>query len=170
MPWSRDPSVIHRQGHDYWRTWFLDECEQARLFGLNQKHLGLVRLPGKSIVPYQAGTRLYLEDAPWFPHTGELTHRVCGPYEVEPTSPLPQGAVPVHRAGDAIIVYKEAHPERGPWRDGSRLRRVDGQALRYRQLASEYNFFPFRFRIVPASDWRAEQVPHPASGHCWLCV
>ncbi len=170
MAWSRDPSVVNRRGNDYWRTWFLEECEEASLFGLNQKHLGLLTLSGKNIAPYQAGTRIYLEDAPWFPHKQMLFHRVCGPYEVRSTDEPAEGAVVIHRVGGAVIVYRETHPECGPWRDRWRTRCIEGETVRYKQMASEYSFFPLRFRIVRSTDWRAEQVPHPVSGHCWLCV
>lgn len=26
--------VIHHEGMDYWRTWFLEECETNKLFGV----------------------------------------------------------------------------------------------------------------------------------------
>lgn len=170
MPWSRDPSVVHRRGHDYWRTWFIDECEQAKLFGVTGKHVDLLSLSGKGVVPYRPGTHLFLEDAPWFPHTGQRFHRVCGPYEVEAVLVRPAGAIPVHRVNGAVIVYKDPRADSGPWHDGSRRRRVGGETLRFRQIASEYDYFPYRFRIVPTAGCGAEEVLHPVSGHCWLCV
>ena len=177
MPWTKDPSVVHRGGHDYWRTWFVEECEQARLFGVTGKHLGLLgvvsKRPGRStvlkkgVLPYGPGTVMYVEDAPWFPHTGRQIHRVCGPYKVEPSAGLPSGATPIHAIGGAAIVYEDTRPARGPWHDGSRQRVVDGDRLRFRQIASEYDYFPFRFRIVPTDDWHVDYVPH--RGNCWLC-
>jgi hypothetical protein len=74
--------VVHHEGMDYWRTWFLEECESHSLFGVTKKHLNLLRLASREVVPYHVGTRLYLEDAPWHHRLQEPTHRVLGPYEV----------------------------------------------------------------------------------------
>ena len=67
MAWGYGPSVVHDEERhsDVWRTWFLDECESSRLFGLTSGHLRLVTKAGEGIEPYRPGTTIYLEDAPW---------------------------------------------------------------------------------------------------------
>jgi hypothetical protein len=60
MAWGSGPSVVNREGRDYWRTWFIDECERSGMFGLTVGHLPLVRLKGVGVVPYHVGTLLYL--------------------------------------------------------------------------------------------------------------
>lgn len=75
--------VTQFRGRDCWRTWFIDECEQSCLFGINQKHLGLLRIAGHGVVPYRVGTCVYLEDAPVFRASQKQFHRVCGPYVVQ---------------------------------------------------------------------------------------
>jgi hypothetical protein len=49
MAWGYGPSVVHRDGRDYWRTWFLDECEREGLFGLTVGHLPLIRKKGVGV-------------------------------------------------------------------------------------------------------------------------
>lgn len=66
MPWSYETSVVTRGGKDYWRTWFIDECEQHGMFGLTEKHLPLVMTDGQGFQAYREGTEIYLEDAPYF--------------------------------------------------------------------------------------------------------
>jgi hypothetical protein len=66
MPWSYEASVVHREGCDYWRTWFLEECESIHLFGINRKHLPLVTMSSPDFSSYQEGTEVFLEDAPYF--------------------------------------------------------------------------------------------------------
>ncbi len=154
------------QGPDCWRTWFLEECEEHKLFGITQKHLGLVRLSGPSVSPYHVGTRLFLEDAPYF-HKTRDTHRLCGPYVVQATDRPPDGSTPEHIVNGNIIVFLNPHPENGPWVDRSRVRNIEGLSVRFRQTASRYGFFPFRFSIHRARDFRVECIEH--LGDCWLC-
>ena len=161
-------SVVHHSGHDYWRTWFIDECEEAGLFGAMQKHLGLIRLAGPGVRPYQVGTQVYLEDAPWFHHLGMPDHRVLGPYVVVAADPLPLGATPVHSIDGATIAYLEAIPSSGPWFNRTVTRFVDGQRLHYRQTAGQFDFYPFRFRIKRAPRHTVTLMPHLQSD-CWLC-
>jgi len=156
--------VIQFQGRDCWRTWFFDECEQSGLFGINQNHLGLLQRPAPGIVPYHVGTRVFLEDAPVFQASGEEFHRVCGPYEVQALSDLPEGASIVHSFDGHPILYLDPHPERGPWGNGTRVRRgVAGLDLKYRQTAETFNYYPLRFRVRRAADWNEIIVPHRSS-------
>ena len=151
------------RGRDCWRTWFFDECEQSRLFGVNQKHLGLLRVAGHGVMPYRVGTRVYLEDAPVFPASQKQFHRVCGPYEVQALGNLPEGATIVHSYDGKSIVYLDPHPERGPWGNGTRVRRnVCGLDLKFRQTAKEFNYYPYRFSFRPAADWAEIVVLHRA--------
>ena len=146
-------SVIHFGGFDYWGTWFIDECEREELFGATQRHL--LTLEG-----YDIGTQIYLEDNPYFHQTG-TKHRICGPYEVVPADPLPEGAVPIVKRAGRTVVYKDPAPERGPWKDRSRVERTaHGVRLRYRQLASQFSYFPYRFRIRRLPNRHPTLQPH----------
>ena len=127
MPWEHRPSVNRfggvNEGPDCWRTWFIEECESNKLFGLTTGHLSLVTRASATIRPYHVGTPLFLEDAPYF-HKNRRLHRVCGPYIVQATDTLLGGATPVHVYDDKIIVYHDPHPESGPWLDRSVLRNM----------------------------------------------
>ena len=90
MP-SDKARVVHHAGHDYWRTWFLEECEAHHLFGINEKHLPLLTNAG--FKSYRPGTRVFLDDAPYFRAT-RTHHRVCGPYEVVPATIPPDAERP----------------------------------------------------------------------------
>ena len=156
--------VIQFRKHDCWRTWFFEECEANGLFGINEKHLDLVRLSGKGVSPYRVGTEVYLEDAPILPASKKQFHRVCGPYEVVAANPLPDGAVVVHTQQGTPILYLEARPELGPWGNGMKRRSgVCGLVLNYRQTAREFNFYPYRFRIRRSSRWKELKIPHSAA-------
>jgi len=97
------------------------------------------------------------------------THRVCGPYEVTRADPMPTGAIPVYKASGKTIVYLDPEPKLGPWLNRSRVERsVDGEKLLFRQMASEFDFFPYRFRIRRSLDWRVEVLTHYSG--CWLCA
>jgi hypothetical protein len=159
MPWGYEASVIHRGGHDYRRTWFLEECEAHNLFGINEKHLPLLTHSGPGFEAYRPGTKVFLEDAPYF-RALHTHHRVCGPYEVVAAN-LPPEAEPVYEVDGAVIVYREAHPERGPWLDHSSVRRqADGVNMRFRQIAREFHFFPFPFAIRHAAEFGIRHVAH----------
>jgi hypothetical protein len=175
--------VTQWQGHDCWRTWFLLECDTAQLFGVTQKHLPLITLSGHNydpnrLEPYRSGTLIYIEDAPWFDHSerfGYTTrrHRVLGPYVVKPAVQLPVDATPIHKDGKDIIVYEDHSPEVGPWRNGHRHRHPVGDIegdidLSFQQIAEEYDFFPFRFRIVRHATWDDERPMHLVDD-CQFC-
>lgn len=146
--------VVQFRRRDCWRTWFFDECEQFGLFGINQKHLGLLSLKGPGVVPYRVGTYLFLEDAPVFPASGGEFHRICGPCEVQAVTDPPEGSSIVYSAEGQPIVYLDSHPERGPWGNGTRVRKdVAGLDLKYRQTAKEFNYYPYRFRLRRAANW-----------------
>jgi len=130
--------------------------------------LTLVTTAGQGIEPYHPGTRIYLEDAPWFPHSNCQVHRVCGPYVVEATALLPSDCEPVYYFHGKVIIYRDNRPSRGPWHNKARVRRtVDGQELEFRQMAGRFDYFPYRFRIVRSPHWKAEFVLHILP--CWLC-
>lgn len=167
MPWSYDASVVTRGGKDYWRTWFIDECERHGLFGLTEKHLPLVMTDGPGFHAYREGTEIYLDDAPYFKKT-KTHHRVCGPYTVIPSA-LPEFAEEIHAMNGKTIIYKDKTPSKGPWLDKSYVRRIaDGVDMKYKQLASEFSFFPYRFSIKKTAKYKVHHVRHEAE--CWLCV
>jgi hypothetical protein len=168
MTWPYEASVIHRAGKDYWRTWFLEECESVGLFGINEKHLPLLKTSGLGFSAYRVGTEVFLEDAPYF-KASESYHRVCGPYKVV-AAQLPPGAKPVYMANDKVIIYKEPHPELGPWPDRSRVtRRIDGVTVSFPQIAGKFGYYPYRFAIMRGPEFKIDFVPHEEND-CWLCV
>lgn len=162
MPWSKEASIIQHGKFDYWRTWFIEECDRSGLFGVNEKHLDLVTHPK---LGYDKGAMIFLEDAPYFGANDQI-HRVCGPYEVVPVRPT-SGSDVVHERRGNIIVYKEAHPENGPWLDRSVTRIIEGDKIRFKQLASKFKFYPYRFGIRKSPQFEIELVRHQKS--CWLC-
>ena len=167
MPWNLGPSVTHRNGRDYWRTWFIEECDESQLFGATESHLPLITHYGSGVVPYAVGTELYLEDAPYF-RASKRHHRVCGPYRVFSPDPLPPGAVRVFPEDGPVVVFKEPHPEQGPWLDRSSVRRqIEGLDVRFQQIAKRFAFFPFRFAIRHAPNFKVQLPPHQEP--CWLC-
>ncbi|MBA3572307.1 MAG: hypothetical protein H0W34_10115 [Pyrinomonadaceae bacterium] len=169
MAWGYGPSVIHRDGCDYWRTWFLQECEHEGLFGLTIGHLPLVRTKGVGVIPYHAGTLVYLEDAPYFHATEKKRHRVVGPYEVVTAGQLPEDANVVHHDHGRPIVWHEPHPEQGPWLNRSNVKRtIDGVVITFRQMAGTFGYFPYRFRIKRAPGWKSTTYEHYVG--CWLCA
>ncbi len=95
MPFGTGPYVNHSGGYDYWRTWFIEECDASQLFGVTKKHLGLITLDGVGLPSYRVGTRLSLEDAPYF-RGSKTHHRICGPYEVFALQQLPEGVESIH--------------------------------------------------------------------------
>jgi len=162
-----EASVIHRAGRDYWQTWFLEECESASLFGINEKHLPLIRVSGTGFSAYGIGTQIYLEDAPYFKATGK-THRICGPYNIIEAQITP-GATPVYTVDDKVLIYKEPYPERGPWLDQSCMTRIiDNLKVSFPQTASDYGYYPYRFAIKRSKKFRIELVTHKEV-ECWLC-
>lgn len=169
MPSDYGQSVVHRHGSDYWRTWFLFECQREGTFGLTKGHLPLVCRSGIDVIPYHIGTRLYLEDAPYFPGTQKKCHRVAGPYEVAAAGDLGADVEVVHWDRGIPIVWYDSHPERGPWLNRSRVTRtIDGVPVTFRQMASSFGYFPYRFRIKRAPKYRIEIYEHHLG--CWLCA
>jgi hypothetical protein len=169
MAWGSGPSVVNRGGRDYWRTWFIDECELSGMFGLTVGHLPLVRLKGDGVVPYHVGTLLYLEDAPYFQATQKKGHRVVGPYEVVVPAELPVGATVVHEDRGKPIVWLDPNPESGPWLNRSKVfRKIDGLSVTFRQMAGSFEYFPYRFGIRRAPQWKATTYEHHVD--CWLCA
>jgi hypothetical protein len=157
------PRVVQFRKRDCWRTWFFEECESSGLFGVNQKHLGLIRLTGIGIIPYHVGTEIYLEDAPVFPASVHRFHRVCGPYEVISAVPIPEEAVIEYSNLGNPILFLDTHPDRGPWGNGTKRRpNVCGLDLSYPQLAREFNYYPYRFRFKRSRHWKELCIMHSA--------
>ena len=165
--------VIHYKGLDYWRTWFFEECEATGLFGVTKNHLGLLRssdpLSRPPIQSYHPGTLLFLEDAPWYKRLHQPSHRVLGPYEVTAIDVLPADAEVVHEITGKAVVYKEPHPETGPWLKRKVTRTIAGKVVKYNQTPDLYEFYPFRFRIRRARNWNEAFEPC-VGATCWLCA
>jgi hypothetical protein len=158
VPYPQSHSVVHFGGHDYWRTWFIEECEREQLFGLTERHLLSVEKQ------YTVGTKVFLEDAPFYHHS-ESKHRICGPYDVFEADPLPPDSTAVYSDKGRTLVYLHHHPERGPWLDQSTVhRRVEGVRLTFRKIASEFGYFPYRFRIRRSRTFKIQLFPH--TGDC----
>lgn len=165
MSWNTEVSVVSRRGKDYWRTWFIEECEQHQLFGLTQKHIPLIT---SGFAPYKEGTEIYLEDAPYYHRTKKNYHRICGPYIITP-SVLPPEAEVIHKPKGKDILYLDAYPSVGPWFDRSYVkRRIEGQDVTFQQMASLFHFFPYRFSIRRSPKYKRKLVKH--EGSCWLCA
>lgn len=45
-----ETSVVNHDGHDCWRTWFLDECGRNELFGIGEKHLSLITADSSQVL------------------------------------------------------------------------------------------------------------------------
>lgn len=167
MPFPYEASVIHHNGHDYWRTWFFEECEVSGLFGVTEKHLPLLRAH-VSKGGYQIGTEIFLEDAPYFKSSG-IHHLICGPYQVVEAN-LPRGATCVHQVNGKAIIYMEKNPQNGPWFNKSRVTRtIKGITVSFPQLAGEFNFYPYRFALERSPKFQTQLVVHEEN-ECWLCV
>ena len=155
------PSVYQYNNQDCWRTWFLEECEAAGLYGVTIGHLKYIKG-----VPYQSGTIIYLEDAPYF-HEHKIHHRVCGPYEVVATTQLPADGKSIHIHNNQVIVYEESRPKLGPWLNRTMVRVIEGVPSRIKQMASNYEYFPLRFKIKPHKDHDVVLETHEVN--CTLC-
>jgi hypothetical protein len=153
--------VVQFQNRDCWRTWFFEECEANGLFGINEIHIKIIT---NSISPYLVGTELYLEDAPVLRGSLGRFHRICGPYEVISATPVPTGAMIVYTESGKPILYREAHPELGPWGNGTKQRpNICGINLTYRQMARNFNYYPYRFRIKRSRRWEELLILHSSS-------
>ena len=170
MAWGYGPSVVHRSACDYWRTWFLEECESAQLFGLTKGHLPLVAKAGIGVVPYHPGTRVFLEDAPWFPHSGRRMHRVCGPYEVRVIDRLPELCTR-HTRPTAASSYTTTRAQTRAL--GSTVLRSDGRLMaswssfaRWPASSSTFptDFGSFAGRSGRLNTWPTTQVAGSARG------
>ena len=168
MHWRNEASVIVHNGKDYWRTWFLEECEATGLFGINERYIPLVAkdVPGTQKA-YSVGREIYLEDAPYFNKT-KTYHRICGPYLIK-ASRIGSGDKAILRKKKEIIIYKAKVPSNGLWFDKSYVRRnIDGIDVKFRQLAKAFGYFPFRFSIEKSPDYRVRHIKHEPD--CWVCV
>lgn len=168
MSWSYEASVVHRDGRDYWRTWFIEECESSGLFGINEKHLPLITKSGIGFDAYRVGTEIFLEDAPYFKGSRKQYHRVCGPYEVV-SAQVPASGRAVYSVGNDVIVYKESRPGMGPWLDSQKVTRlIDGIKVHFPKIASQFGFYPYRFAIQKSRNFKVAHIAHQ-EGDCWLC-
>ena len=161
MPREFGPSVFQYDKKDCWRTWYLEECEKTGLYGITAEQLKYIKA-----VPYQPGTMIYLEDAPYFLEH-KIHHRICGPYGVVATTQMPRDGKSVHTYGDEIIVFKEHRPESGPWLNRIRDRVVEGESIRVKQTAGSNEYYPLRFRIKPLSHYKVRLISHEVN--CTLC-
>ncbi len=158
------PSVINHNGFDYWDTWFIEECETANLFGFNEGHLQRI-----TRMPYRVGTRIFLVDEPYFRKTIKY-HRICGPFEiVAMDDKMPRDAEPIHVVDNKIIVFKEVHPENGPWKNGRIKREMNGRDYTVHQIADDYNYFPYRFGIRYVNYTKREKTVKHKPVDCWVC-
>lgn len=157
MPSYYQPTLIsHPQaGKEIWGTWFIEECERECLFGVNEPFLDLLST-------YGLGSEFYMEDTPYF-WKRRNAHRICGPYVVQEAVVPSEDCVVNHidRKAHVPIVYHDRHPWKGPWLDKSNVTRViNGERITFNQLASRFNYFPFRFRMVRSSSWEQKYPPH----------
>src|SRR5436190_18280548 len=127
MPREYGPAVYQYDKKDCWRTWYLEECEKTGLYGITKEQLNYIKA-----VPYQPGTMIYLEDAPYFIEH-KIHHRVCGPYQVVATDHLPRDGKSVYAHDNKVIVFKEHQPESGPWLNRTRVRVIEGDTIRVKQ-------------------------------------
>ena len=155
------PSVYQHDNKDCWRTWFLEECEETRLYGITIGYLKYIKA-----VPYQSGTIIYLEDVPYF-HEHKIHHRVCGPYKVIATTQLPANGKSIHTHDNKVIVYEEPKPKSGPWLNRTRVRVIEGAPIDIKQMASSDEYFPLRFRIKPLKHYEIRLITHEVN--CTLC-
>lgn len=153
---AKRPPYEHHGSH-CWETWFIDECDQAGLFGVTKQYLEFITDEGHT--PYDANTQIFLEDVPYRVYGKQKFRRICGPYTVVPLSALPPGASRVFPATGDVILYRDANPSAGPWFDrGNITRVVDGVSFSYRQTASIASYYPYRFAIRKAEDFAVELV------------
>jgi hypothetical protein len=161
MPREFGPSVFQYDKKDCWRTWFLEECEKAGMVGITTEQLKYIQA-----VPYQPGTMVYLEDAPYFLEH-KIHHRICGPYQVVATTQMPRDGKSVHVHDNKIVVFKADRPESGPWLNRIRDRVIEGDSFHIKQTASSYDYFPLRFRIKPLNHYKVRLITHELN--CTLC-
>lgn len=153
-----EPTGIAHPNHidrEIWSTWFLPECEESRLFGVNAPFL-------LHLQSYTIGRKFYLEDRPYFA-SDKSEHRICGPYVVV-FATVPSDCRHIchrDRRTQAPIVYQDRDPSRGPWlRQARVIRVINGEEVTFPQLADRFNYFPFRFCMKRADDWVEEYHKH----------
>jgi hypothetical protein len=167
MPWNLGPSVNQYKSADCWRTWFFEECDKNQRFGITEAHVPRITISAVGFSPYQEGTTVYLEDAPYF-GASKKSHRICGPYKVFGLVKLPENMVRVFPEGGPAIVYKDLRPELGPWLDSPpKTRIIDGVRAQYQQNASGFHYFPYRFAVGRSTDFGVEFFRH--TKYCSLC-
>ena len=164
MPYPKEATVKNYNGIECWRTWFLEECEKANLFGVNEKYLPLINT--EDCKPYHIGTLIYLEDAPYFKRT--KCHRICGPYQIIESTPQDSYKT-IREENNKIIIYKDLNPSNGPWFDSNSVTRIiEGIKFKHQQLASEFDYFPYRFSIKKSKNFKVFFISH-SSFKCELC-
>lgn len=155
-------SAVHQyKGKDCWHTWFVEECEASGLLGLRKRDLRHVKH-----APYKEGTLIYLEDAPFF-NKMRVHHRICGPYRVVSTPSLPRRGKVIHEIGKIIIVYEEPFPKEGPWLNRKKERVIEGSLISFSQKASDFEYYPLRFKIEKGNRFVVKLVTHEIN--CKLC-
>lgn len=164
MAYPKEATVKTYKNIECWRTWFLEVCDQNHLFGVTEKYIPLINTEG--FKPYRIGTLIYLEDAPYFMKTKR--HKICGPYQVIESHPQGEYNI-VRQERGKIIIYEELSPSKGPWlNNNSVTKTIEGMEYKFKQLASEFNFYPYRFAIKRSKSYEVLTIPH-SSYSCELC-
>lgn len=159
MPYPREATVKKYNGHDCWRTWYYKECEKHLLFGVTSKYLPQIR-------PYEIGTLIFLEDAPYRKYTKK--HKIWGPYRVVESTP--KGSYKkIPEDSGKIVIYKDNNPSEEPWfHDPSATRTIEDKEYNCPQLAGDFDFYPYRFSLEHAPGFKDYIEPH-SSSKCTLC-
>jgi hypothetical protein len=171
MPLYLARSIFLRHGSHCFRTWFIDECDKNGMFGVTRGNLQLITKenPSSGSFLYKVGTKIYLEDAPYFKHISRRsTHRIVGPYAVIGSDFPGTSFKPFHLDGENVVVYEDPNPKLGPWLNKTNVQRqIDGVSVTINQMAGRFGYFPFRFRFVRCSDWSVVFVQ--CGKNCELC-
>jgi hypothetical protein len=148
-------------GVDCRTTWFIEEVDQASLFGVDSNLLPWL----ESYV--RVGLRIYFDDVPYRVRFNPQMHRLLGPYEVIPTSGIDSQRTVVSDGGQAVV-YHEPAAQDGPWFNRSAIRHFDGVSTAISQDAAQYNYFPYRFAVRRADGFGEQFVAHTADcrGFC----
>lgn len=161
MPYPRETTVRKYKNHDCWRTWYYEECEENRLFGVTSKYASQIK-------SYEIGTPIFLEDAPYRKHTD--SHKIWGPYRIMESKP--KGSFEIIKEDNGkIIIFKDNNPSEGPWfHNPNATRIIEGRECNCPQLAGDYgfNYYPYRFTIEHADGYNYYKELH-TSTKCALC-
>ena len=154
MPLNNNISTAY-----FWRTWFLEECEENMLFGVPKWPIRQLSNDAEGFKVFSSGTEFYLEDAP-YNYRIKSHHRLCGPYIVVPSVLPKDGNIVIENDGK-VIMFLEAHPSRGPWLDHSKVKkRIEKVEIIFPQKASKYGFYPYRFSFNRSPQFAIKLISH----------